>query len=420
MAAARLMPSVCHMQAFSALTPDVVNRIADHLTAEEWARGPALACKALRAGRLHRLDVRPGREGSKGLFGLVWAVKYSDRAKLMSLKLFLQPSDLRVRRRELINLLQPGSGLLSQVTAFQFGLEEGQVQLVAPADCQRWLLQRMLSLQSHNAGARVSGTSGAFGAMKHLALTTPWQPALLKALDSVAPTLETLCLQQYSMVRLLVKSPFFSRDSAPMDPGRFRSLKLLALHELAPSSVVGLPQGCQLYVCQRDDLTGLRDVASRIYGAALNYWFGVPRVGLQRPEHAREVTLMPSRLVQTWGLWLCSMSLHAFRNLSTLRVLCPLDEFRYAGLRDGVVHVLLPASLRLTTLTLMAPVVRLGFEDSRASAAWLTEMKVTCAKFSLVISRGGAHQRCRCIPLSAFLAGSVGPIPAGATEPGNV
>lgn len=180
-----LGPHLRPLQALPFLPLDIINHIADHFTAEQWARGPALACKSLRAVRLQQLIIHPGQSADMGLQALRWAMANSQRAKLISLKLLFKSKNLQFNKM-LLKALQSGTGSLSQVTAFHSGPEEGQVLSVGLATCQRLLLQRMPNLEVLSLEAAVSGSFSAFSRMKHLALNMCMQASLLHVLNSVA------------------------------------------------------------------------------------------------------------------------------------------------------------------------------------------------------------------------------------------
>ena len=134
-------------QALSSLPPEVIGCIADHFCAEEWARGPAQVCKALRAGRLQQLVIHPGEDANKGLQALAWAMANADQAVVISLKPLLKSKNPSFKRM-LLKALQSSSGPMSRVTAFHFGVRgQGQGQFVGLVECQRRLLQRMPKLK---------------------------------------------------------------------------------------------------------------------------------------------------------------------------------------------------------------------------------------------------------------------------------
>ena len=174
----------------------------------------------------------------------------------------------------------------------------------------------------------------------------------------------------------------------PVDLGRFHSLKLVALHEVTPINVAGLPEGCRIYVRQPHAGQSFQEPASRVIGATIGYrpeQSGAQLLQEGKLEHARELTLVPACHAR-WCCWLGCMSMQAVKNLTTLRVVCPLYGFDRVGYdSNGRIGITLPASMQLSSLTLVAPVVKLGFQDPRSSAAWLTDMKIVSAVFEYVI-----------------------------------
>ena len=181
-------------------------------------------------------------------------------------------------------------------------------------------------------------------------------------------------------------------EELTFDMSSLRQLKRMALTRMGTCQLLLPPQACQLYICSRQytwpqpaaAITSLRLVMEVFIlpytDDAADMLRELPAlVGLRELEIAiifidwtSELHLEPALLAQ-------------LTKLTSLRV---YPTWRTSEGGPGVppsqwntVTLMVPAALKLRTLHIVAPTVRLGFQNALASAAALKDFKVTAAAF---------------------------------------
>jgi hypothetical protein len=344
----------------------------------------------MHGARLRHLVVHPGGDVNKGLQSLSFSAKKWGSATLLDLRLRLK-TKVPQFKVALTAAFERHDGPLSQLTALRLGLEEGSGHLFGLQECQEWLLPCVPNLHMLSLEGKIAAELDSMTSLRHLVLNVRRHPSLPGFIDGAAPCLETLCLQR-------------SGGSGPPCRAVLDFSWLKCLRRLAWCGLDGckleLPEGCDLYAGQPCDnswrLYWLRQLVS-------GFVFRVDFRAYQTTRHSSMLQDLPKlRNIRDLAVMLTfarsfqslKMGLECFaqaRNLTVIRVLASLDSFY---LRD-VLEIDIPKDLKLSSLVLVAPTVKLGFECALTAAETLADMKLVSAELQCTRMHKGSLE---CLP----------------------
>ena len=344
------------------LPADVWDHIAtSYFTTKQWARGPALACKAMHQARQEQLIVHAGvDEGLKCLAAVAHTARRFGDCRLLDLKLLLK-SDMPKFKQKLLSALKAGCDQLGSIAAFRFSLEVAPGTTKGLVECQEWLLPRMTGLHALSLSARLYTGLGHMTSLRYLALSVPWHPSLVQFLGGLSPSLESLMLQ--TDVGTHTKGEV-------IDVRHLTRLSRLAVRDVGSCNLL-LPEACQVYAyspCHHPKSMG-ESAAMHITGGALDCLVLNPHGGvqygntdarivqtLQTVPRMRDLSLLGRFHGLQPVLRLNATTLAPVKHLTSLRVLSPSHGYG-AG---GKVKVRVPASLELRSLVLAAHNIKAG------------------------------------------------------------
>ena len=378
-ASSRRLTCLCAAQAATAVLPglpqEVWEQIARHLTTKQWCQ--AVACKAMQQVQPRHLIVHPGSDVNKGLQSIAWASGKWGPATLLDLKLRLKTKVPHIKEA-LIAAFEQHNNPLSQLTALQLGLEKGSGHFFGLSECHEWLLSRMPNLRILSLEGKLAAELDSMTSLRHLVLNVRWHPTLPAFIDGAAPCLETLCLQR--------SGGFGPPWRAVLDFSWLKCLQRLAWCDM-DGCKLELPDGCVLHASQTSDspwkLYWLGDlVTSFVFRVEFKTYDSTKQSSmLQDMYRGRDMNIkdLTVKLVFARAAQSLKMGPGCFaqaRNLSIIRVLAALDSF-YLG---DVLEVGIPKLLKLRSLVLVAPIVKLDFECALTSAETLADMKIVSAE----------------------------------------
>ena len=358
-----------------------------------------MTCKAFRSVRHRHLVVHPRpwtrqdgeNAGVRCLSALYFLARNLEHAKLVDVELLLK-SNVPGVNKSYMRVLKSGSSQLSGIAAFRLGQQDGPGNKVVLPRVQRWLIPRMTGLRTLSLEAVLATSLGHLSCLRHLVLNVRWQHTLPGFLETLPSGLQTLALQGYVQSShcsnfhtgggkkyVVVRGMYRPNHPSVVHVAHIKRLQCLALRNLPNLEChVTLPDGCLLHVQVGNPAYALPDEASRMTSAAVPMW-GTDSYHkfLEEFPNIKVLTIAPGFDRKTPLLALDAAALSPAKHLTMLRV---LD----AALLDGKVRLLLPSCVKLRSLVLVAPKVRLGFECSAESASLLNDMKIACACFKCI------------------------------------
>ena len=213
-----------------------------------------------------------------------------------------------------------------------------------------------------------------------------WTQSLLDILSQVSQgPLESLCLEQWHNSE---EWQDVLGHELTFDMSCFKQLKRMALTRMGPCQLLLPPQACHLYICSH--LFTWPQPAAAITSLRLVMEVFVPPYTDRTAEMLRELPVLTGLRELELALKFCDPMavlrlppalFSPLTKLTSLRVYPTWRTGECKGGPGGIVALMVPAALKLRTLHIVAPTVRLGFQDARATVAALRDFKMTAAVF---------------------------------------